>query len=118
MPGNTNDSLEASFARLNLFAPPARSASELTKQLIFDDEAETLRFDDDSYNRSIVEKSFRIIHFNDVYDIEGNPKEQIGGAARFATAVKLLREQGPCLVLFSGDAFSPSTRNIIKTKNP
>ncbi len=40
MPGNTNDSLETSFARLNLFAPPVRSASGLTKQLIFDDEAD------------------------------------------------------------------------------
>uniref|UniRef100_A0A1B0DCU3 Uncharacterized protein n=1 Tax=Phlebotomus papatasi TaxID=29031 RepID=A0A1B0DCU3_PHLPP len=49
-----------------------------------------------------------ILHFNDVYNIEPNSAaEPIGGAARFATAINSFRDLKP-LVLFSGDAFSPS----------
>ena len=59
----------------------------------------------------------RILHFNDVYNIDGE-----FGAASFATALRRVKgdsreeEQGcwaaaaaPPLVLFSGDAFNPST---------
>ena len=49
-----------------------------------------------------------IIHYNDVYNIEANSTmEPVGGAARFSTAVKSFAHLNP-LVLFSGDAFSPS----------
>ncbi|XP_050673104.1 snake venom 5'-nucleotidase isoform X2 [Leptidea sinapis] len=49
-----------------------------------------------------------IIHFNDVYNIEQTTStEPVGGALRFSTAVKALHHLNP-LVLFSGDAFSPS----------
>ncbi|XP_069355858.1 snake venom 5'-nucleotidase isoform X1 [Maniola hyperantus] len=49
-----------------------------------------------------------IIHFNDVYNIEPTTStEPVGGALRFSTAVKALQHLNP-LVLFSGDAFSPS----------
>lgn len=40
--------------------------------------------------------------------------EPVGGAARFVNYVKLLRQENPnCLLLFSGDIFSPS---VSKTK--
>ncbi|XP_045455614.1 snake venom 5'-nucleotidase [Melitaea cinxia] len=49
-----------------------------------------------------------IVHFNDVYNIEQTTNtEPVGGALRFSTAVKALQHLNP-LVLFSGDAFSPS----------
>lgn len=49
-----------------------------------------------------------IIHFNDVYNVETRAApEPVGGAARFCTAVKSFQHLEP-LVLFSGDAFSPS----------
>ncbi|XP_065915509.1 5'-nucleotidase-like [Dysidea avara] len=51
--------------------------------------------------------SLTIIHFNDVYNIEPREKDPVGGAARFATKVKELGWKNP-LVLFSGDALSPS----------
>lgn len=51
-----------------------------------------------------------ILHYNDVYNIDATCKQEpIGGAARFATAVKSYDHLNP-LVLFSGDAFSPSMR--------
>ncbi|XP_049291508.1 snake venom 5'-nucleotidase isoform X3 [Anopheles funestus] len=67
------------------------------------------RFDRDNSNKmsSAVDK-LTIIHYNDVYNIDANSKsEPIGGAARFCTAVKSFNQLNP-LVLFSGDAFSPS----------
>lgn len=60
---------------------------------------------------STNETIFSILHFNDVYNIESNSTEPKAGAARFLTALKYLKEQSnpmPSLVLFSGDAFSPS----------
>ena len=61
-----------------------------------------------------LNKSLRILHFNDVYNIESSEAEPKAGAARFQTAVENLRvESGdtPLILLFSGDVFSPSTRN-------
>lgn len=53
-----------------------------------------------------------IIHYNDVYNVDPNSsKEPIGGAARFLTAVKTFENLNP-LILFSGDAFSPSMRKL------
>lgn len=72
-------------------------------QIIFKDKREAL---EDS-------KMLRIIHFNDVYNVEGIKEEPVGGAARFATALDFLRSiDQDHLVLFSGDAFSPSTCNF------
>lgn len=53
-------------------------------------------------------KSLRIIHFNDVYNIEPSIREPAGGAARFLSVINLLKNESPCLVMFSGDIFSPS----------
>ena len=55
-----------------------------------------------------LKKSLRIIHFNDVYNIEGQSAEPVGGAARFYTAVRTLAREKPSLIVFSGDAISPS----------
>ena len=49
-----------------------------------------------------------IIHFNDVYEVQGRDKAPQGGADRFSTMVKSYAHLNP-LVLFSGDGFSPST---------
>ena len=94
------DNLASRLSKLKLAGPSVDS--ELTKEVVYC-----------NHEGGDVGKSFRIIHFNDVYDIEGNPKEASGGAARFATAVKQLNEEAPCLVLFSGDAFSPSSRKLV-----
>ncbi|XP_044745573.1 mannosylglucosyl-3-phosphoglycerate phosphatase isoform X2 [Coccinella septempunctata] len=49
-----------------------------------------------------------ILHYNDVYNVEARQSpEPVGGAARFCTAIKNFQHLNP-LVLFSGDAFSPS----------
>ena len=48
-----------------------------------------------------------LIHYNDVYNVEPRETEPVGGAARFATAVKTYADLEP-LVLFSGDIFAPS----------
>lgn len=64
-----------------------------------------------STNATIHEDSnskLTILHYNDVYNIDATCKQEpIGGAARFCTAVKTFEHMNP-LVLFSGDAFSPS----------
>ena len=56
-------------------------------------------------------KKLRIIAFNDVYNIEPAKNDPVGGAARFKTALDSFRSERPCLVVFAGDALSPSTRN-------
>lgn len=54
-----------------------------------------------------------IIHFNDVYNVEPRAApEPVGGAARFCTAVRSFQHLHP-LILFSGDAFSPSMRKLM-----
>ena len=59
-----------------------------------------------------TERPLTIVHFNDVYNIEEREKEPVGGAARFKTRLDCLRELHP-LVLFSGDALSPSSISIV-----
>lgn len=49
----------------------------------------------------------KIIHFNDVYDIE--EENGMGGVASFFTALQKHSQDDP-LTLFSGDLFSPSHR--------
>lgn len=50
---------------------------------------------------------FSILHFNDVYDIQPEPKEPKAGAAYFKALLDRYRQKNS-LTLFSGDAFSPS----------
>ncbi len=58
--------------------------------------------------------SFSIIHFNDVYDIEISQGEAAdGGAARFVGLIEDLLSQGPTIVVFSGDALSPSLSKLL-----
>lgn len=54
------------------------------------------------------EPLFTIFHFNDVYDIQPNKKGKCG-IVNFEAYLRSLKEKYPNhLVLFSGDAFSPS----------
>ncbi|KAK3086654.1 hypothetical protein FSP39_021442 [Pinctada imbricata] len=52
-----------------------------------------------------------IIHFNDVYNIEPQKNEPVGGAARFTAYVKSQQSHNP-LILFSGDVLNPSLMSI------
>ena len=62
-----------------------------------------------------------LFHFNDVYELSPSKAEPVGGAARFATVLKRLRARAasaaaapaPSLVLFSGDAISPSLLSTV-----
>jgi len=48
-------------------------------------------------------KKTRILHFNDVYNIDKREREPVGGASRFATVLEELSKEGvPSLVFFSG----------------
>lgn len=69
-------------------------------------------FENKNESRTKSVKKLKIIHFNDVYNIEGSKEEPVGGAARFAHLIKDLIAEEPALVVFSGDAFSPSKRKI------
>lgn len=55
-------------------------------------------------------REFMIIHFNDVYDIEPQSSEPVGGVARFRTVVNSLQKHygSNIITLFSGDIFAPS----------
>ncbi|XP_078141304.1 mannosylglucosyl-3-phosphoglycerate phosphatase-like [Centroberyx gerrardi] len=53
-----------------------------------------------------------ILHFNDVYEIEARTEDPVGGAARFATALKEFQCLNP-LVAFSGDCLNPSLLSTI-----
>ncbi len=62
------------------------------------------------------DSSFSIVHFNDIYDIECSvDEESVGGAARFISAIEGLIADRPSLVVFSGDALSPSLSKILIT---
>ena len=50
---------------------------------------------------------FSVLHFNDVYDLQPEQKEPVGGAAYFKTLLDRYRREDT-LTLFSGDVFSPS----------
>ena len=57
-----------------------------------------------------VADTIRLLHFNDVYNIEDGSREPVGGAARFVGLLKKLGNAGlPPMVFFSGDGFNPST---------
>lgn len=57
--------------------------------------------------RAQCRSELAIVHFNDVYDVAPRRVEPVGGAARFVGAIDQLRGERP-LILFSGDALSPS----------
>lgn len=57
--------------------------------------------------------SIELLHFNDVYNIEGFKKEPVGGAARFKTALAKHRRDEATIVVFSGDAFAPSVMSTM-----
>ena len=56
-------------------------------------------------------ETLTILHFNDVYNIEGQKDEPMGGAARMQTYVKSQQGLDP-LLLFSGDALNPSLSKL------
>ncbi|CAF0939692.1 unnamed protein product [Brachionus calyciflorus] len=60
-----------------------------------------------------IQKQLNIVHFNDVYNVESSKLDPVGGAARFLTALENVMQKGPTLVLFSGDAISPSAISIL-----
>lgn len=62
----------------------------------------------------LAKNSLAILHFNDVYNIEGRETEPVGGAARFKTCLDKFHHLNP-LTLFSGDALSPSNSKLIFT---
>ncbi|EKX34505.1 hypothetical protein GUITHDRAFT_61689, partial [Guillardia theta CCMP2712] len=60
----------------------------------------------------------KIIHFNDVYEIEPKARDPVGGVARFINRIRnrlteLLQSYPDSLVLFSGDALAPSLMSTI-----
>jgi len=64
-------------------------------------------FSDQAMGSNAPVSSITILHFNDVYNVEPSDKEPVGGAARFACAIKSYEHLNP-LVLFSGDVIAPS----------
>ncbi|CAI2387216.1 unnamed protein product [Moneuplotes crassus] len=56
-------------------------------------------------------KPLKIIHFNDVYNIEESKSEPVSGIARFVSALRSYDHVNP-LILFSGDIFAPSKLSI------
>jgi 2',3'-cyclic-nucleotide 2'-phosphodiesterase (5'-nucleotidase family) len=91
---------------MNNLSIKSNSINDLTQKIIYNYPS-----DNATPSNSSSKKTLRIIHFNDVYNIEPDTREPLGGAARFLTAINIVKSEEPCLVLFSGDAFSPSTRN-------
>jgi 2',3'-cyclic-nucleotide 2'-phosphodiesterase (5'-nucleotidase family) len=69
------------------------------------------------------ETVLRIVHFNDIYHLDEQAKEPVGGAARFYTALQQSRafiseSQGNtpldnALLFFSGDCFNPSIESSV-----
>jgi 2',3'-cyclic-nucleotide 2'-phosphodiesterase (5'-nucleotidase family) len=65
---------------------------------------------------SVIGPDLRILHFNDVYDIQPDTREPVGGFARFRTILERYKKKtggdSATLTLFSGDAFNPSLESI------
>ncbi len=61
-----------------------------------------------------LSRKFRILHFNDVYNITENgdagPGEVVGGVPRFGGLLRRLQEEADTVpfVTFGGDCLSPS----------
>jgi hypothetical protein len=86
----------------------AINAQDLNKEIIY----ESILANSSNSSNSNDKKTLKIIHFNDVYNVDPSHIEPKAGAARFLTAVNLIKKEHPCLVLFSGDCFSPSSCNF------
>ena len=58
---------------------------------------------------------FRVLHFNDVYNIGPQAREPVGGAPRFVHKMKRIVSESelPTLVVFGGDAFNPSLMSTV-----
>ena len=87
--------------------------------------------DNEIEKEAVVHDRLHFLHFNDVYNIEAcDGADPCGGAARFVTLLRSLRETGvavgknnsdvvwpagspPPLLLFSGDAFNPSLMSTV-----
>jgi acetyl-CoA carboxylase beta subunit len=89
----------------------ATCTQEMTRELVYANDL-AKNFDHCRSDTNYVNKRLRILHFNDVYNIEESKDEPKAGASRFSTALKMFQREEPCLVLFSGDAFSPSSCNF------
>ncbi|KAH7050046.1 5'-nucleotidase [Macrophomina phaseolina] len=74
-----------------------------------------LRSHERALRASQLRPDLRIIHFNDVYNINPDSREPVGGISRFQSAVKKCKAKdrgSPILTLFSGDALNPSLESI------
>jgi hypothetical protein len=89
----------------------ATCTQEMTRELVYANDL-AKNVDRSRGDTNYVNKRLRILHFNDVYNIEESKDEPKAGASRFSTALKMFQREEPCLVLFSGDAFSPSSCNF------
>lgn len=104
--GNVNCSSDRSS--LSCSSLKIGDMSETTETATTATNADADRLGANAANAANARQELSILHFNDVYNIDSNTTvEPIGGAARFATAIKSFAHLDP-LVLFSGDAFSPS----------
>ncbi len=61
----------------------------------------------------------RLLHYNDVYHLDPNSAEPVGGVARFVSVCKEYQEserfrgQPKLVTLFSGDVFNPSLESSV-----
>ena len=61
-----------------------------------------------------MSRSFTFFHFNDISYLDSGEVEPVGGLCRFTTLVKQLRTEHPdLLLLFGGDALSPSLNSSV-----
>ncbi|GMH72035.1 hypothetical protein TrST_g2555 [Triparma strigata] len=121
----THDSETSAYMRDNV----SRLLTDITKALLTHTPEDPEEFIRDMMKRRIKQKAgdehqgekantIEIVHFNDVYNIEGRSQAPQGGAARFVSKVKeIYKEMSESstqpLVLFSGDAFNPSLMSTI-----
>ncbi len=54
-----------------------------------------------NYMNSNLAQTLRILHFNDVYELEDETAKMVEG-------LRAQRQEGPSITVFSGDVFSPT----------
>ena len=62
-----------------------------------------------------TKRPLKLLHFNDVYEVEAREREPVGGVSRFVAKLNSFRGEGraePCVV-FSGDVFAPSLMSTV-----
>ena len=64
---------------------------------------------------SAILQPLRLLHFNDVYNIEENHVSPFAGAARFSARLQAVSKasDGEPLIVFSGDLFNPSMMSTV-----